>query len=40
MAIGALTQEVRRRGFPLHIIGKIDALIDMIDLVISPGGKT
>ena len=26
VALGALTQEVRRRAFPLHIIGKIGAL--------------
>ena len=33
MALGALIQEVRRRGLPRHIEGKIEAVQDMIELV-------
>lgn len=32
-ALGALIQEVRRRGLPRHIEGKIEAVRDMIELV-------
>jgi len=33
-ALGDLIQEVRRRGLPRHIEGKIEAVQDMIELVI------
>ena len=32
-ALGGLIEEVRRRGLPRHIEGKIKAVQDMIDLV-------
>jgi hypothetical protein len=32
-ALGDLIQEVRRRGLPRHIEGKIEAVQDMIHLV-------
>ena len=32
-ALGDLIEEVRRRGLPRHIEGKIEAVQDMIDLV-------
>jgi len=34
-ALDDLIQEVRRRGLPRHIEGKIRAVQDMIELVIS-----
>lgn len=34
-ALGDLIQEVRRRGLPLHIIGKVEAVQNMIRLVIT-----
>jgi hypothetical protein len=35
-ALGDLIQAVRRRGLPRHIVGKIKAVQDMIDLVLRP----
>ena len=32
-ALGGLIEEVRRRGLPRHIEGKVEALRDMIRLV-------
>ena len=32
-ALGVFIQEVRRRGLPRHIEGKVEAVRDMIELV-------
>lgn len=36
-ALGVLIEEVRRRGLPLHIVGKVEAVQDMIRLVMIEG---